>query len=391
MPRIRTTIVTGIDIGTSHIKVIVGERITTEAYPQIRASVVVESLGMRRGYIESAPELSKSIERALILASRQAGIDIRRVVVGVHGIGLTGIAGSGHAIITRADSQVTTLDTNKALQNAEDGIGEQKNQKLIHTIPQKWKLDGKEIATKIIGLTGTKLELKTLCITYPEQQIQELLSIFESLGIDVDDVVASPLAASLCLLSKKQRVAGSCLIDIGADVSTCVVYENSVPLIVHSFAIGSNDITHDIALGLKVSLEDAERMKRGTFEGTVSKRKVDEIIKARLTDILELIDSQLKKIHRSGLLPAGALLTGGGSVQKIAEEVAKNVLRIPVTSESPELVHTTKGKLKDTAYGVAFGLALLTNESQGDGARGVRETLIQSLRSVLTFFKQFLP
>jgi len=169
------------------------------------------------------------------------------------------------------------------------------------------------------------------------------------------------------------------------------VYENSVPLIVHSFAIGSNDSTYDIALGIKVSLEDAEQMKRGTFEGTMSKRKVDEIIKARLIDIFELVDVQLKKIHRSGLLPAGALLTGGGSVQKIAEEVAKNVLRIPVTSESPELVHTTKGKLKDTAYGVAFGLALLTNESQGDGARGVRETLIQSLRSVLTFFKQFLP
>ncbi len=391
MPRTRTTIVTGIDIGTSHIKVVVGERVSSEVYPSIRAAVSVESFGMRRGYIDSAGELTKSIERALLLASKQAGIDIHRVVVGVHGIGMVSIPGSGHAIITRADSQVTNLDTNKAIQNAEDGIGEQKNQKLIHTIPQKWKLDGKDIATKIMGLSGTKLELKTLCITYPEQQVEEILSIFETLGIDVDDIVASPLASSLCLLSKKQRVAGSCIIDIGADVSTLVAYENSVPLFVHSFPIGSNDITHDIALGLKVSLDVAEQMKRGTFEGTVSKRKVDEIIKARLTDIFELADAQLKKSHRSGLLPAGALLTGGGATQKITEEVAKNILRVPVTTESPELITITKGKLKDTIYGVAFGLALLTNESQGSGERDMKDILKNTFRSIVNFFKQFLP
>lgn len=391
MPRIRTTLITGIDIGTSHIKVVVGERVSQEQYPTIKASVCVESAGMRRGYIESPQELSKAISRALALASKQVGVPIHRVVVGVHGVGLTSISSTGHAIITRADSQVTNLDTNKALAHAESTIGDQKNTKLIHTIPQKWKLDNKEIATRVHGLTGSKLELKALCVLYPEQHIEELLAIFESLGIDVDDVVASPLAASLCLLSKKERVAGSCIVDIGAEVSTLVVYENGVPLIVHSFPFGSIDITQDIALGVKVSLEDAELMKRGTYEGSVSKRKIDEIIKARLTDIFELVDTQLKKQHRSGLLPAGALITGANAVQKIVLDVAKTVLRIPVTNESLELSNITKGRLKDPSFGVAFGLALLMNESQGSDERSVKDMLRSTWKSILTFFKQFLP
>lgn len=391
MPRTHTTIVAGVDIGTSQIKVVVGERTQQDTYPLIKAVVSVESNGLRRGYIESAPDVARSIERAILLASKQSGYPITRAVIGVHGIGLNSVLGTGHAVITRADSQVTTLDTNRAIQNSEDTLGEQRNQKIIHTIPQKWKLDGKDIPTKILGLSGNKLEVKTLFVTYPEQQIEEFHSIFESLGIDIDDTVASPIAASLCALSKKERTIGSCVIDIGAETTTVIVYEHSVPHVVHTINLGSNDITHDIALGLKVSLEDAEKMKRGTYEGSVSKRKVDEIIRARTTDIFELVDAQLKKIHRSGLLPAGALITGGGSKQKLTLDIAKEILRIPVTTESQELYSVTKNKIKDPGFSVAFGLSILQSDTQTNRVQSTRETITQSMQSIIHFFKQFLP
>lgn len=391
MPRTHTTTVTGIDIGTSHIKVVVGERVAHDAYPTIRAVVSVENTGMRRGYIESTSDVTRSIERALLLASKQSGYPITRVVVGVHGLGLTSIQGTGHAVITRADSQVTTLDTNRAIQNSEDTLGEQKNQKILHVIPQKWKLDNKDVLAKVLGLTGSKLEVKTLFVTYPDQQIEELHAIFESLGIDVDDTIASPVAASLCVLSKKERTIGSCVIDIGAETTTLVVYEHSVPLSVHTIPMGSSDITHDIALGLKVSIEDAEKMKRGSYEGTVSKRKIDEIIRARTTDIFELVDAQLKKIHRSGLLPAGGIILGGGSDQKLILELAKDVLRIPVTTDSQELNIITKGKIKDPSFGVAFGLSILQSDASSDKTNSAKETITHSFRAVVNFFKQFLP
>lgn len=391
MPRTHTTIVTGIDIGTSHIKVVVGERAQHDAYPSIRAVATVENSGMRRGYIDSTPDVTRSIERVLSLASRQSGYPITRVVVGVHGLGLSSIQGTGHAVITRADSEVTTLDTNRAIQNSEDTLGEQKNQKILHVIPQKWKLDGKDVPAKVLGLIGGKLEVKTLFVTYPEQQIEELHTIFESLGVDVDDTIASPIATSLCVLSKKERVIGACVIDIGAETTTMVVYEHSVPLLTHSIQIGSSDITHDIALGLKVSIEDAEKMKRGMYEGSVSKRKIDEIIRARTTDIFELVDTQLKKVHRSGLLPAGAIILGGGSNQKLILEIAKDILRIPVTTESQELTLITKGKIKDPSLGVAFGLALLQSDASSGKVSNAKETLSQSIQAVIHFFKQFLP
>lgn len=391
MPRIHTTIVTGIDIGTSHIKVVVGERAQHDAYPSIRAVVSIENSGMRRGYIDSTPDVTRAIERALSLASKQSGYPITRVVVGVHGVGLTSLQGTGHAVITRADSQVTTLDTNRAIQNSEDTLGEQKNQKIIHVIPQKWKLDNKDVPAKVLGLTGGKLEAKTLFVLYPEQQIEELHAIFESLGVDVDDTIASPIATSLCVLSKKERVIGACVIDIGAETTSMVIYEHSVPYLVHSIQLGSSDITHDIALGLKVSIEDAEKMKRGTYEGTISKRKIDEIIRARTTDIFELVDAQLRKVHRSGLLPAGAIILGGGANQKLILEIAKDILRIPITTESQELTLITKGKIKDPSFGVAFGLALLQSDVTSGKGANARETLAQSFRAIIQFFKQFLP
>ncbi len=391
MPRTHTTIVTGIDIGTSYIKVVVGERAEHDTYPSIRAVITVENNGMRRGYIDSTPDVTRSIERALSLASKQSGYPITRVVVGVHGLGLTSIQGTGHAVITRADSQVTTLDTNRAIQNSEDTLGEQKNQKILHVIPQKWKLDNKDVLAKVLGLIGGKLEVKTLFVIYPEQQIEELHAIFESLGVDVDDTIASPIATSLCVLSKKERTTGSAVIDIGAETTTMVVYEHSVPLLVHTVQIGSNDITNDIALGLKVSIEDAEKMKRGSYEGIVSKRKIDEIVRARTTDIFELLDTQLRKIHRSGLLPAGAILLGGGSNQKLILEIAKDILRIPVTTDSQELTTITKGKIKDPNLGVACGLALLQSDASVGRVGSATETLSQTFRAIIQFFKQFLP
>lgn len=391
MSRTHTTIVTGIDIGTSYIKVVVGERIDHDIYPSIRSVVTVENNGMRRGYIDSALDVTRSIERALSLASKQSGYPITRVVLGVHGLGLSSIPGTGYAVITRADSQVTTLDTNRAIQNSEDTLGEQKNQKILHVITQKWKLDNKDIPAKVIGLIGGKLEVKTLFVIYPEQQIEELHAIFESLGVDVDDTIASPIATSLCVLSKRERAIGSCVIDIGAETTTVIVYEHSVPLLVHTIPMGGSDITNDIALGLKVSIEDAEKMKRSLYEGTVSKRKIDEIIRARTIDIFELVDAQLRKVHRSGLLPAGAIILGGSSNQKLIIEIAKDILRIPVTLDSQELTAITKGKIKDPSLGVACGLALLQSDASSGGVGNAAESISQSFHTVIQFFKQFLP
>ena len=142
--------------------------------------------------------------------------------------------------------------------------------------------------------------------------------------------MASPLAGSLVMLSKAQKRAGCVLANIGAETVSIVVFENNTPVSLKVFPIGSSDITNDIALGLKIPLEEAEKIKRGGMsDAAYSKRKLDEIISSRLTDIFELIDAHLKKHNRDGLLPAGIIITGGGSSITSVQDLARAALRLP--------------------------------------------------------------
>jgi len=141
------------------------------------------------------------------------------------------------------------------------------------------------------GLKGTKLEVDSLFITTYEQHVNDLISTIEGLGVYVEDVIASPLAASFVMLSKAQKRAGCVLTNIGAETTSIVIFEDSTPISLKIFPVGSTDVTNDIALGLRIPLEDAEKIKRGAMtSATFSKKKLDEIIQERLRTIFTLID-----------------------------------------------------------------------------------------------------
>ena len=140
------------------------------------------------------------------------------------------------------------------------------------------------------------------------------------------DIFASPIAASNITLSEKQKIVGVALVNIGSETVSLCVFENELPVLVHTFSIGSSDITNDIALGFKIPLEQAESLKLGNMEEEFSKKKLDEIIEARFSDIFELIENYLKKIKRAELLPAGIVFIGGGSNTPGVEELSKSAL-----------------------------------------------------------------
>ena len=184
--------------------------------------------------------------------------------------------------------------------------------------------------------------------------------------------------------------AGCILANIGAETVSIVIFENNIPISLEVFPIGSVDITHDIALGLKVPLEEAELLKNGSESSvSVSKKKLEEIIDARLTDIFELIEGHLKKIGRSGLLPAGIIMTGGGSRSTGVEEISKLSLKLPAKKATVLFDGDTRGY--DTSiWAVSYGLCIL-GFTQGDepsfGIRIARNTK----NNILAWIKQFLP
>ena len=384
--------VTGIDVGTYQVKVVIASGLhanDVKGAPQIIGTGFAESRGLRNGYIINESDVVRSVRNAVAQAEKASGVKVKHAYISMGGIGLDEIHARGEAITSRADSVITQADIDKAIEGSEASIQEKiPNRKVIHAIPLHFYIDGEKVHGRPHSLKGTKLEVDVLFITAFEQHLNDLVATIESIGIKVDDVMASPLAGSLVMLSKAQKRAGCVLANIGAETVSIVVFEDNVPISLKVFPIGSNDITNDIALGLKVPLEEAEKIKRGGMTSTpYSKKKLDEIVSARLSDIFELIDAHLRKIKRDGLLPAGIILTGGGSGITTVQDLARASLRLP--SKIATLDPSMNGKVRDASWAVGYGLCIwgMTGSEEESGINLARHTG----NALLNWFKQFLP
>ena len=299
----------GIDVGSSMTRVVVGEFFKGEKNPKIIGVGESETFGVRRGYVVDSVPLLVSVKNAVSMAEKSSGLKIKRAFTSVGGISLRGEISSGSAIISKADGEVTNLDINKALQDCEDNLN-LNNKKVVQIFPISFRLDGKEVLGRLEGMRGNKLEAKALIVTYSMQHLEDLIGVIAQAGVETIDIIASSIAIGQVVLSEKQKIAGVGLVAIGHQTTSLAVFENGLPISIHTFSIGGTDITNDIALGFKIPLEQAERFKQGNITEDFSRKKLDEIIEARLSDILELIDNHLKKIKRSELLPAGIVFAG---------------------------------------------------------------------------------
>lgn len=385
-------IITGIDVGTYQVKVAIA-RIpkgnNERLLPEIIGTGFAESRGLKSGYIIQESDVARSIKSAIVQAEKSAGVIVKKAHIAIGSIGIEETYSRGEIIPARADSEITTADLEKVMQDSEDRISDHiPNRRILHSIPLRYMVDGAEVLGRPQGMRGTKLEVDSLFITTYEQHVNDMIGAIESIGIYVEDVIASPLAASFVMLSKTQKRAGCVLANVGAETTSMVVFEDNTPISLKIFPTGSNDITNDIALGLKVPLEEAEKIKRGGMtSATFSKKRLDEIIDNRLSSIFTLIDIQLKKIKRDGLLPAGVILTGGGSNTHSITDVAKNILALPARTATLEIGKNTK--VKDASWAVAYGLCMWgasdTQESSAIGA------VKQTKHSILSWLQQFLP
>lgn len=390
----KTTTVVGIDIGTYHVKVVAAEcERGARGFPHVSSRGIAESKGLRHGYITNVHDVARSIKNALTMAHKGSGTPIKQVYLSFGGVGLEGIVSSGSVIVSRADLEITDLDAKRALEASEQSIPAPTalNRKVIHAIPLQHILDGKTVLGRPVGMKGAKLEVKTLFITALEQHLNDLIQATEDAGVEVLDVMAAPLAASLVTLSHAQKVAGCVLTNIGAETVSLVVFENNIPVSLQVFPIGGTDITHDIALGFQVPLEQAENLKRGTAPaGSVPKKKLEEIMTARLSDIFELIETHLKRIGRNGLLPAGIIITGGGSSIETIEDLARATLRLPSRMAVPNLSQTSKGEINNSSWSVAYGLCVWGCSAGDEESMGLK--LAKQTRSkMLEWIKQILP
>ncbi len=388
-------IITGIDIGTHTVRVVITEYTPGTGLPHIIGMGKSESRGLRHGYIINIADALKSVRTAVDEAQQSAGVRVREAFLSVGGVGLEGAQTTGAAIISRADSEITESDVERAYHACETNLPNAANKRILHTIPISYTIDGKPIYGRPAGMKGLKLESRSLVVTCLDQHLNDLIRSVEEAGVEVIDACAAPIAASFVALTKAQRMAGCILANIGAETVSIVVYEENLPISLEVFPIGSTNITNDIALGLKIPLEEAEMIKLGKGSHQYPRKKLNDIVLTRLEDMFSLVIAHLKKIGKHELLPAGIILTGGGSGIETLEDFAKAAMKLPSKIPSVNLDFTNDPKsrkhIKDTSWFVAYGLTIWgagnDRQSQGSGG-GIGRRMKDTFRNLL---KQLLP
>ena len=373
----RKEIITGLDIGSTAVRAVVGQRNQSGGVEVIGAAEV-PSEGVSRGVITSIEDAVSSVSACLEKIERMTGLPVESAWVGISGGNIISQKSRGVVAVSKTNGEIKEEDVERAVEAAR-AVATPPNYEILHVIPRSFSIDNQAGIKDPIGMSGIRLEVETQIIQGLSSQIKNLTKCVYRIGVDIDDLVLSILAASEAVLSSRQKDLGVAVINIGRATTSLAVFEEGDLLHTAVLSIGGDHITSDVAIGLRTSIDVAEKIKLdygtalpkeinkreeidiGEFDtnesGLVSKRYIAEIIEARVEEIFEKIDIELKKIERSGLLPAGVVLIGGGAKLPGIVEVAKRKLRLPTSLGYPKFASITD-KINDLAFVGALGLAL---------------------------------
>ena len=378
-------ITVGIDLGSHLVKVMVVEHLKErdKKTSRIIGTGKSEARGIKNGYINEPEEVVRSIVKSVREAEHRSGIKIRQATLAVGGISLESKLAKGTSIISRADNEVSALDVQNAVKESEQGL-KLLNRHVIDSIPYIYKLDGKDLYSKPEGLRGVRLEVTSLFVTCINQHLEALVNSVNNAGVDVVDVIAAPLASSVAILNSQQKTAGCILVDIGAETISLSVFEDGDIISIKVLPLGGTDITKDLALGLKITLDEAEKIKKGEITGNFDQREIEEIMEARVTEFFEIIQKFLKKINKDGRLAGGAIIVGGATNNEMTERIAKNILNLPITMAGS----LGSGVLKDPAWYVVYGLCMSGRYNQGHNSYS--NPFVKIFKSIGDFFKNIV-
>ncbi len=379
-------IITGIDIGTHTVKVVIAQ-MRDAAPPMILGTGQSYTHGLKNGYVTNTKDVFRSVKQAVDKAQKMANIGIENAYLGIGGIGISSIYSNAELVVSKVDNQIDDIDINKVIDRAKAKASKELvNREILHTIPLKYYVDKKEVLGEPLGLKGGKLSADILLVTVLQPHLQALKESVEALDIDVLDVLASPIAASLVVLSREQKEAGCVLANIGAETVSVVVFEDGSPISLQVFPVGSSDITSDIALKLQVPLSQAEELKRGSLtDVSIPQKRLEEIIEHRLKEMFLIIQGHLKEIGKNELLPAGVILTGGGVGLAQVRDLARVALRLPSELANLKVPGST---VKDSTWAVAYGLCIYGNGKIMEKSRKSPVKIKNFLHNII---KHFIP
>lgn len=384
-------ITTGIDIGTHFARLCIIEHDSKTKKSEVIGCTKVALEGMHHGYIQNKESIEKCLLKLIKETNKTLLSSIDSAIVSFGSTSLSTVAVNTNTVITKADNEVTLFDLENIEKSAEENA-HTNNYKIIHSNTIEYKLDGQTVFGSPEGMKGNKLEARKLFIRGLVNQIDDIENILLNIGVEPIAILPKDISASAFALSEKHKFVGSAYVDIGAETTTCVIYEKNTIIGYVIFPIGSNDITNDIALGLKISLEEAEQVKNGTNTKVYPRKKIEDIISARIDDVSELINNYLKKLKRQALLPGGIILSGGGSNLHEIEEQFKKTLKLPVKKVDFEITTQKKGIIRSDEFLESYTLAKMSETFDKNASYSGSKKFFQKIKENFSgFFKQFLP
>ena len=383
--------------------------------PQIIGVGTVRSCGVRNGVIVDASDAQASIAESMRAAERGAGAKISRALVSIGGSHIAAQASRGVIAVSRADGEISSDDIDRVISHAQT-FSLPNNREILHVIPREFIIDGQGGIKDPLGMKGVRLEANTLVISGVVPYIKNLNKVFGELGVEVESIVLDTLASAKAVLTKRQKELGVVCLDIGGGTTGVTVYEEGDLVQTSIIPIGGSHITNDLAIGLRIPVDLAENIKfeygaaetieigkrdiidlsnmDGKENGTVSRKELCEIMEARLSEIFDMANKELKKIGKEAYLPGGVVIIGGGAKIPHIVDLAKKKMRLPAQIGFPREVEGIVERVDDPAYSTALGLIFWGMEERGNVVEGFMPS-IPSLNNSVTqmrkWFKAFLP
>ncbi len=378
--------VLGIDIGSAHLRACI------TSGKNILGTFEVTSSGVQNGYVTEAAIFEEDLMELLLKVNSSLGFVPKKIVTGISTRMQNSVSASGNIITGRSDGLILENDIDECIKKAKQKIDINKNCEIIHTLIIKKIVDDNIIYGEMSGLKGYKIELKVLFI-YEDRKNQKIIyDVFDRLGISLDQVVSGPFAESLVALNKKDMRLGTCSINVGLSNTSLVVYENNYPMLCSIISGGGENITSDLSLGLRMSYVEAEEIKKGVSKSESGKRRVEEIIEARINYLNNKINEELKRVKRSELLPGGLVISGGTSGLSKIDQYMRYDLKIPTSLSTRKIEDLTSPNLRNflTPENIrSYGIAMLYDKSYESSI--YFEYVNKIYKTIFSKIKKYLP
>ncbi len=408
--------ISSIDIGSTKITTLVAQiREEDSSKIHIVGAATSLSLGVRKGQIVNIDEAVESIVESVESAERMAGYNVARAWVSVDGAHIASQNSQGVVAISDPHGEISDTDVRRVLEAAR-AISLPTSSEIIHVVPRSFSVDSQQGVKDPIGMTGVRLEVETHIVTGSTTALKNLTKCVGEVGCDISGLAFGGVASSLAVLTDTEKELGVVCVDIGGGTTDIVIYVDGALSYSSVLPVGARNVTNDLAIGLRISLESAEKIKIFISQNrtkdkedeidlsplslseelkTISyKTLVEGIIRPRLNELFQMISSEIKKSNLAGLTPAGLVICGGGALTVGLVDSAKRILSMPVRIGFPTGLTGLIEEIESPAFAASVGLlkySLDNTEEPGAGNFLDKIPLTGLIGKVTNVLKSLLP